>query len=138
MAPYLTKDQITTRLQNRFEITATIFAGDADIASDELDAQGPFKGEKESEDQARAWPRVLVTDDPAVTPEAVLDWVALRAYQLSTDEDPAVRSESAGRASTTYAEPKISQNAARMARLLIPYQVNTGGFSTVEVASSYS
>jgi len=143
VAPYLDNTEIATRLLDRFDITAVIVKADADIASSELDAAGPFIGEKLDTvtPQALQFPRDTNPDgtdnaDEEIPPP-VLDWVALRAFQLSTDEDPAVKSESAGRVSVTYADPKPSQNEVRMARLLVPYQLNTGGFWTLGVASSF-
>lgn len=142
MPPYLTNAQIQARLSTRFSVSATITAGDADIASAELDAAGPFIGEKQSTTQERAFPRSLNPDgsentDPAI-PEPVLDWVALRAFQLSEDEAPAVTSESALGFRASYANPKLSQSQARMIRLLAPYQRESAGDSVWEVASTFA
>lgn len=143
MAPYLTPAQIATRLLDRFSIAATVTPGDADIASDELDALGPFVGVKETAGQVREWPRVLSDGiGPAVTPEAVKDWIALRAYQLSSDEDPAITRETILDASWTYAEPKLSTSQKRMSYLLAPFLAtadgSTEGSSTMTVASTWS
>jgi hypothetical protein len=141
VAPYLTSTEITTRLSGRFAVTATITAGDAEIASDDLDGAGPFIGAKQASDQPRQFPRTLNPDGTentsTVAPTAVLDWIALRAHQLSSDEGPAIKSHSVIDESITYASPKTSQTEKRMARLLVPYQ-RTGAFSsTLTVASSF-
>lgn len=142
MAPYLTNSEIATRLSSRFVITATITLGDADIASDDLDAGGPFIGDPLVEGQGRAFPRDKSPDGADNTsttiPDAILDWVALRAYQLSTDEGPAVKSEGAGGVSVTYADPKASATEKRMRRLLAPYQRVPGGISDIEAASTFT
>lgn len=128
---------------DRFGITATIAVADADISSDDLDAEGPFIGEKlGGAAQARQFPRNENPDGSAntsaVVPNAVLDWVALRAFQLSTDEGPAVKSEGAGGVSVSYAAPKVSQSEKRMERLLAPYQLVPGGLSDIEAASTFA
>lgn len=141
MAPYLTNTLIATRLTSRFAVTATITVGDADIASDDLDSSGPFIGERQADGQERAFPRSISPDgtdntNPAI-PDAILDWVALRAYQLSTDEDPPVQSEAVIDRSLTFTSPKISQTEKRKERLLDPYLANAGGFSTIGVTSTF-
>jgi hypothetical protein len=91
MAPYLNAGQARDRLSSRFGITADPKDGDLDAASDELDARGPFIGEKYAPStQARAFPRdvTVLGDTAGVVPERVLDWVALRAYQLSIEDVP--------------------------------------------------
>lgn len=130
--PYLTTDQARARLAD-FGIAppeAQPFAGDLRAASDELDSMAPFLGVLRDPLQHREWPRVVRLDDlekPAdYVPDAVLDWVALRAYQLSTDEEPAVKSEGAGRVSVTYLHGKFSQTEKRMSGLLDPYLLRTG------------
>lgn len=141
MAPYLSSMDIAARLLSRFGIATTIAVADADIASDELDAQGPFIGEKLVTAQARQFPRNQNPDGSinasATVPWQILDWVALRAYQLSVDEGPAVRSEGAGGVSVSYYNPKISQTEKRMEPLLPPYLANIGGFWTIGVASTF-
>lgn len=89
----------------------------------------PFAGEVALEDQAREFPRVFVAGESraeARIPENVEAWVSLRAYQLSSDEEPAVKSEGAGRVSVTYLHGKFSQTEKRMAGLLDGYLLHAG------------
>lgn len=141
MASYLTAAQIATRLSDRFAITATITAGDADIASNELDASGPFIGEKQVSTQERAFPRSVNPDgsvnSTTTLPDAVLDWIALRAYQLSVDDDSAVKSESVGDISITYASSRLPLSKKRMTLLLVPYLKYPSGFADIEISSSF-
>jgi hypothetical protein len=136
---YLTTDQAEARLEDRFSITATVTEGDLDAASYALDASGPFIGERLDSTQELAFPRnlnpdgTLNTDEDA--PSRILDWVALKAYQLSVNEDPLVTSESIGMASKTYATPKGSQTDRRMEALLSVYLDQ--GASTTTVGSSF-
>ncbi len=117
MPSYLTRQQIEDRLLSRFGYEAEILDGDADIASDDLDSMRPFLGRKTDSTQAREFPRnsEIIQDD-------VLDWVALRAYQLATDDEAPVSSESAGRVSVSYFRPKLSQTERRMRSLRKPYR----------------
>lgn len=131
MAGYLTTEEAQTRLSERYGITATLTTGDVEAASDELDDMTPFIGSRYSDDiniQARPFPRdeTLSGDGEGAVPERVLDWVALRAYQLATDEEPPVTSESAGGVSVSYKTPKVSQTDRRMAALLSPYLRQVG------------
>lgn len=119
MAPYLTADEIIDRLEERFGYQeAEILDGDADAASDDLDSMGPFLGLKAVSTQEREFPRY----GTAAVPPRVLDWIALRAYQLATDDEAPVSSESAGRVSVSYFRPKLSQAERRMRNLLAPYR----------------
>jgi hypothetical protein len=146
VAPYLTAAGIASRLALRFPNTfptaPAIDAADADISSDDLDASGPFIGEKQVDGQAKQFPRSVNPDgtanaDPAI-PAAVLDWVALRAYQLSSDEGPAVKSESVLDASVTYSKPATSQTEKRMGRLLAPYLAASSFAGTITAGSGFT
>jgi hypothetical protein len=142
---YLSASEIEDRLDLRFGITATIQEGDADIASDELDAMGPFIGYKLDSEQERAFPRTINPDGTENTdedpPAAILDWIALAAYHTTTEETPGITSESIGSTSRSYASPKVSQTERRMERLLEPYFLKVGhlrtGYSTVRTWESY-
>jgi hypothetical protein len=129
MAAYLTADQAIDRLIDRFGIdadaAAVVSEGDVDAASDYLDHHAPFNGTR-PEDQERQFPREDDAGELQAIPAAVLDWVALRAYQISADVEPAVKSESAGRVSVTYENPKDSQTSRRMANLLAPHLSSKG------------
>ena len=130
MAGYLTGDQIVERLADRFGVESPgVFDGDADAASDALDSMGPFKGERAQRDQEREFPRVVNVGDSrnaARIPDAVLDWVALKAHELSTEHEPGVRSEGAGRVNVSYSEPKRGQLERRMDGLMEPYLLRVG------------
>lgn len=128
---YLSAAEAQARLWGRYKIEADIAPGDIEVASDELDAMAPFIDYRYSYDtalQTRQFPRgvTLAGDTENEVPERILDWVALRAYQLSSDEEPATISESIGGVSVTYAGPKPSQTERRMAGLLSPYLRRVG------------
>lgn len=128
--PYLTLDTAIPRLvaYNVDESALdTLTEPDLRLASDEVDSKGPFLGAR-PEDQERQFPRLdpETGEAEASVPDAVLDWVALRALQIATDEAPAVRSEGAGRVSVSYFAPKVPQIERRMSALLKPLQRKTG------------
>lgn len=141
-APYLTADEAKVRLSDpatgygfTAEEVSGISRGDVMAASSDLDAMGPFVGRRTDPNQEREWPRKFGGDlledapsilNPYVTPDAVLDWVALRAYQLSQDDEAPVSSESAGRAGQSFARPKLSRTERLMASLLDPYLLRVG------------
>ena len=142
---YETSDQMETRLEDRFGITATVYEGDAEIASDELDALRPFIGSKLDSDQEREFPRSInpdgTTNEDTDVPERVLDWVALKAYTLANVDVPAITSESIGSTSRSYSTPKIDQSERRMSVLIEPYLLKVGqtltGSSTWRTWESY-
>jgi hypothetical protein len=135
-APYLIKTEATARLTDAntgygftTEQAGAITGGDLRLASDALDSMAPFEGERALVDQEREFPRVYLVGDSraaATVPDAVLDWVALKAYALSTEHEPGVRSEGAGRVSVSYSEPKRSQLERRMEGLIEPYLLKVG------------
>lgn len=95
----------------------------------------PFIGRRTDTLQGREWPRAFGGDlledapsilNPSVVPDAVLDWVALKALDLSGEHEPGVRSEGAGRVNVSYSEPKRSQLERRMDGLIDPYLLKTG------------
>lgn len=137
--PYLSTAEAETRLEDRYEIITTLTVGDVDAASWELDANGPFIGERLSSTQELAFPRNLNPDGTENTdtdvPERILDWVALKSYQLTSNEQPGIISESIGMASWTFGKPVSSQSERRMEHLISPY-VAEGG-NTITVASSF-
>jgi hypothetical protein len=126
MAAYLELPEAIERLEAYEAPPASIARvthADLRAASDYLDSLAPFYGEK-PEEQARQFPRVdaeLDENEEPIIPDAILDYVCLRAMHVAADEEPAVISESAGRTSATYAYPKISQTRRRMQYLLQPY-----------------
>lgn len=137
---YLTAAEARSRLSDSgtgygftVDEVAGISPGDVMAASADLDAMGPFKGIPADVLQESAFPRLLPPlytapqgGSPALTPDAVLDWVALRAYQLSVDDEAPVSSEGAGRVSVSYARPKTGRTERLMASLLEPYLLRVG------------
>ncbi len=112
MAPYLSAADANARLLSRFAITATVNAGDVDIASDALDAKAPFLGEKYDPTQARQFPRTSLRglDVAEMVPEAVLDYVALRAaYSSQAENMEVLSSHGLGPMSKSYARPKTTK-----------------------------
>lgn len=122
-AAYLTPTEAVTRLSN-YRITAPPNEMELQLASDEIDQRGGWIGLPYDSAQLRAFPRnVTVQDDVAgATPSRVLDWVALRAYQLSEDDEPDVASEKVDTISQSYAKPKKSRVSRLMKPLLKPYR----------------
>lgn len=129
MASYLDGVGLSSRLSLAYEIDANILDADAEAASGNLDAMGPFIGEKQSSAQALAFPRTLNPDGSANVgtdpPTAILNAVALLAYGFQAeDQNPPVKSESVLDESITYDTPKDSGNVSRVLALIRPYQAN--------------
>lgn len=101
---YLTPEAAAARL-TAIGIASTPTAPLLTLASDEVDAAGPFIGGKTVFDQPRQFPRFPDT----TVPDAVLDYVALRAAELSIEPEAPVTSEGAGGVSVSYATPKKSR-----------------------------
>ena len=130
---YLTGIECEIRLGDRFNLEYEVTDGDAEIASQELDAMGPFIGSKLDSEQENAFPRSInpdgtenVSEDP---PAVILDLVALSAYRLAADDAPALSSRSVQDLSESYAVPRQSQAERRMAGLagsLSPYLLRSG------------
>jgi len=127
-APYLTGGQAATRLSQRFGIEAEILASTAEIASDDLDFKGPFIGSPAVETQYRAFPRSVTVQDDVVgtVPSRVLDWVALRAYQLTEEDDAPVTDEKIGSIQVRFARGKRSPQYRLMKNLLHKYRATSG------------
>jgi len=140
--PYLTGAEIAERLTERFPNLpeVTVGDGDAEIASAELDGSGPFIGGRLAEDQELAFPRDTLPNGDENTeddvPDAILDWVALNAAQISRDEAPGIKSESRSGLSVTYSGATRSPFARRKSGLLIPWL--RPGYATTEVASTFN
>jgi hypothetical protein len=135
---YLGPEQAQIRLA-AYGIDARPSMGDLVAASYELDGQGPFIGERLDSSQTLAFPRTLNPDYTANTdedvPGRILDWVALKSYQLTNEEEPGVVSESIGLASVSYSTPKTSQTSRRLEFLISPYLAR--GAQTSVVGSSF-
>ncbi len=128
MASYLIPVEAAGRLA-AFNITHTPSAGSLEGASRLLDASGPFYGARYDPNQALAFPRTYTApgDTDNIVPGAILDWVALEAYRIDTDEEPAVTSKSVQHlGSKTYARPRVSKAARLQAGLLDAYQLKIG------------
>ena len=120
---YLSGSEIVTRLDARFEIEGAVGDGDAELSSQEIDAAGPFKGQRQETDQEHAFPRDVnpdyTTNEDTDPPDAVLDLVALNACMISVQGSaegaPAVVSWSRSGVSETYASPAPSLLERRLA-----------------------
>ncbi len=129
---YLSAPDAEARLFARFGLEVSLSAGDLDAASDEVDGAGPFLGAPYTYPQARQFPRSHLrgADIAGVVPDAVLDFVALRAAHLAqADPTVPVRSEGVGDVSVTYASPKGTRLDTLLAasfRELTNYRRRTG------------
>lgn len=104
---YLTPQQATSRLSERYGLDSTPYIGDLIMAGEELHGLAPFK------------PTVDL-DDP---PEALIDWVALRAHELRRGrEDP----PPASRISAADVTVWVDNTRQTMSGLITPYLRYTG------------
>ena len=130
--PYLTVDAAEAILEDTYAITDIALSdGDMLAASLELDRyEGPFIGARYVYDQERAFPRSVEPDGTATDseepPSEVLHWVALRAYELSREDEPPVTSRGLIGASVTYGRAAIPRTTRLMESLLSPYQLKVG------------
>lgn len=107
---YLTPGESQIRLLNRYNIDKAPMIGDLVSASEELREHAPFVADVD-------------LDNP---PDALLDWVALRALVLSEDEPGAVVEDSMNPFTRKYAAPEHTQNGKRLERLLRSYLAHKG------------
>lgn len=112
---HMTPGDAQTRLQDRYGIETTVYFGDLLGAGEELRERGPFVAD-------------LNLDNP---PDALLDWVALRAHTLAADESVSITSESVGDISANYGDSsgtggQLTQNERRLQRLISPYLARRG------------
>lgn len=98
-------------MQTRYNLEASLTEGDVEAGENALQELAPFETPLEEYD---------------TLPNALLDYVALYAYILATDELPGIQSESVGGTSSNYATPRQSQAAHRMDRLIAPYLQRRG------------
>lgn len=103
---HLTPSQAQTRLSQRYGIATTLLIGDLMAASDELDELAPFRAD------------VNLTTPP----DALLDWIALRAAELARESAP--KSVTVQGVSVTPAEMGVS--ATRRRALIGPYLKRSG------------
>lgn len=122
-AAYLTAADAQQRL-SRYNIVGSPSQADLEIASDDLDLSGSFVGDRLDPVQHREFPRSATVrgDVAGAVPERVLDWVALRAYQHSEDDEPPVLSERVSSIGVSYARGKRSRPERLMANLLRSYR----------------
>lgn len=115
---YLTSDEIFERLDERFSLRAEVSDGIAEIASSALDAHVSVPSSAGA--------------DP---PDALLDWVALKAYSLSLSDaaySPGVTSESARGVSRSYSTPKASRIERMMDEILSSYRLKSRDIAYIE------
>ncbi len=108
---YLTPTEARDRLQTRYSITADLTIGDLMIASDTLDELAPFSPPLE---------------DYETLPDALLDWVALKAHTLTQGDKEGLISRGIAGISASYAWPQLSRDARRLETLIAPYLKRTG------------
>lgn len=129
-AAYVTPAAAEEYLTNRWNLASTIGQGHVLVASMHLDEEGPFEGVKLAPEQERSWPRtfkygwpnIIAAPSPVMTamtypgawylnyegvvPQQVVDWVCLRAWQLTNlPFDRMTTQESVTGASVHYAPP---------------------------------
>lgn len=117
---YMQPGDASARLLTVFDIDAFLTIGDVFAASLDLDDLAPFKGDKTNPDQLTEFPR----DGDTVVPDAILDWVVLRAYMLARDEPEGVTRQSIGRLSSEHS-PSYSREARMLPALIAPYLERT-------------
>lgn len=109
-------------MQDRYSVPeATVDGlddGDVLVAGAAFDALAPFTPEV----------AMSLDEDPtgATLPDALKDWLALKALALAVDEPGPITSEGMGRSSTTYASPEHTQSGKRLLSLIAPYLKRTG------------
>ncbi len=108
---YLTVAEAEARLETRFNITAELEDGDLMAASDTLGELAPFSPPLE---------------DYATLPDALLDWVALKAHTLAQGGREGLTGHGVAGISASYAWPQLSRDARRMEALIAPYLKRTG------------
>jgi hypothetical protein len=109
---YMIPAEAQTRLLNRYGIDATLYIGDVLAASEELRSMAPFV-------------EGVDVDDPDTLPDALLDWVALRANELRkgiTGPPPASRVK----AGNVTVDLRLQDQDATKRGLLAPYLKHKG------------
>ena len=98
------------RLLNRYDVEATLQSGDVLAAELALGGLAPFTADV----------------DLANPPDALLDWVALYALQLSDGWPGPIVGDSMSPFSTHYARPEPNKHAKRSRELVASYLKRTG------------
>lgn len=99
-----------SRLFSRYDVEAELQSADVLAAELALGGLAPFTADV----------------DLANPPEALLDWTALYAYQLSDGWPGPVVQDSMAPFSTHYARPEPNKHAKRCRELVAPYLKRTG------------
>jgi hypothetical protein len=116
-APYIAEDEAQSRLMDRFGIDDEPYPALLELASNELDQRGgPWIGDRYSGSSGapsgatgRVFPRSIQPDGTATDatnaaiPEEVLDYIVLRAAELTSEPEAAISSRSVGDLSISYA-----------------------------------
>ncbi len=122
---YLTTQAATARLA-AYGIESSPSDAVLRLASDDLDQEAPFVGEKlDPLNQHRQFPRdVTVQDDaPSTVPGRVLDWVALKAHRYDLDDDSPHVLEKIDKITIQYrTRGKIAREVRLMKNLIKPYK----------------
>lgn len=108
----MTPEQARTRLNDRYGIDKAPLIGDLIMAGEDLRAEAPFKAN--------------ANVDLDNLPDALLDWIALRAHVLTEDEPGPVTEDSMSPFTRRYAAPEATQNQKRLQRLIAPYLSRKG------------
>ena len=129
-ASYMTANEAQERLWSRYAIQSVINTGDVAVASYELDSKKyRFLGDAYAELQVLGFPRSinLAGDVIGQVPERVLDWVALRARQVSRPSTPPAIKEQVDTLSVEYTHGKRDRVDVLMEDLLRPYVQRSAG-----------
>lgn len=99
------------------------------MASDDLDRKTTWVGATLEDDQIRAFPRdtVIKDDVEGEVPERILDWVALRAYQLSLADDAPILQQGIDTITQRYTRGLRSKAERYMENLLTDYDAHASG-----------
>lgn len=121
MSAYLRREEAATRLG--VELADAPSNLDLRLASEAVDAYGPFVGYKADWNQERQFPRrEWAYSDALPIPENVLDAVCLlAALEASPEQVVAVTQESDLDTSVTYSAPVVPDAIRRAGILLRPY-----------------
>ena len=121
---YITPDGAQERLWTRYGLKSAINPGDTANATIELDTRSTeFIGDRDDPQQVLAFPRstTVAGDLPGVVPERVLDWIALRAHQISKPATPPAIKEQVDTLAVQYTHGKQDRVDILMQDLLRPY-----------------
>lgn len=94
----------------RYDVEAELFDGDVLAAELALGALAPFRDDVDLEDP----------------PEALLDWVVLKARHIAAASTEGVIASRVDVLSKSYAWPQLSPDAKRLRALVAPYLKRTG------------